>query len=99
MKLFNAIAAAAVIGASFIAPNPFEARNGWMFMGHLDGDPVYWRSKGCRGNLCQVEINYANNQYPQWINCSTWQSSIKNRPWTDLMPGSAGEYRAKQVCR
>ena len=30
MKLLNAIAAAAVIGASFIIANPVEARNGWI---------------------------------------------------------------------
>ena len=36
MKLFNAIAAAAVIGASFTAPNPVEAQrapNGWIYVG------------------------------------------------------------------
>ena len=33
MKLSAFVAAAAVIGASFIAPNPAEARNGWVKVG------------------------------------------------------------------
>ena len=38
MKLFNAIAAAAVIGTSFISPNPAEARNGWVIVGENNGE-------------------------------------------------------------
>ncbi len=30
MKLFSGIGAAVVIGASFIAPSPTEANNGWI---------------------------------------------------------------------
>ena len=51
MKLFNTIAAAAVIGASFIAPNPAEARNGWI-KGGCDYD-----------NNCSVKILERSN-YP-----------------------------------
>jgi len=32
MKLFSAISTAAVIGTSFIAPKPAEARNGWVYV-------------------------------------------------------------------
>ena len=97
MKLFNAIAAAAILGASLITANPAEARNGWMFMGHSDGHPVYWRSRGYRGNICQVEINF-QGKYTQWFNCNSWQYAFKDKVWKDLMPESAAEYRANQVC-
>ena len=37
MKLFNAIATAAVIGGSVLIPNPAEARNGWVTAGSYTG--------------------------------------------------------------
>ena len=44
MKLFNAIAAAAVISASFFNAAPAEAGNGWIHAGtSVKGDSIYVR--------------------------------------------------------
>ena len=52
MKLFSAIAAAAVIGGSFIAASPAEAGNGWIHAGtSVKGDTLYVRPLSRSGNL------------------------------------------------
>ena len=59
MKLFSSIAAAAVIGASFVAPNPVEAKNGWITAGCAYDPPpgcFYYRVLSRSGNVVTVEV-------------------------------------------
>ena len=56
MKLFNAIAAAAVVGTSFIAATPAEASvQVWLNKGTIvfknDGIPTYGVAQGCTTNM------------------------------------------------
>ena len=57
MKLFTAIASAAVIGASFLVPNSAEAQrapNGWIYVGKTNssGSTYYVKPLGCNGSYC-----------------------------------------------
>ena len=55
MKLFSGIAAAAVIGASLIAPNPAKA-NGWMYVGRNEiGTKSYVRIVGRQGEMVKYQ--------------------------------------------
>ena len=106
MKLFNAIAAA-VIGTSFIATNPAEARNGWMKSGCSNDGSCYYQ-KVLSANWPYV--TYKNNTpYGMWTevaDCQQWRyrethlngKSINNA-WIDAMPGSIGEVSLINVCR
>ena len=101
MKLFNAIAAAAVISTSFIAANPAEARNGWIYQGQTrDGNAVYYRPKGCNGAICNYEDFHSNWEKPiaNKVDCNRWQI-IDSRGRYDIMPRSNGEAKAEQMCR
>ena len=106
MKLFNAIAAtAAVLGASFIAPNPAEARNGWVFTGTFTRDngqteSVYERLLGCNGAVCtyQRQMSHWDSPSTNKINCQKWVHVDDNRTTEDIFPGSYGESTAKRIC-
>ena len=102
MKLFNAIAAAAVIGASFIAPNPAEARNGWVFVGTMDGESNYMRPLGKSGNIARIEDKWSDMRttFVVEYNCSSWQKRTVGgtRGWTLIYPGSAADVKANRVC-
>ncbi len=56
MKLFSSIAAAAVIGASFVVPNPVEAKNGWIRAGCSSSGCLYYRVLSRSGNVVTVEF-------------------------------------------
>lgn len=57
MKLFHAIAAAAVIGASFFTANPAEARNGWVYVGtDVDGDAHYAKVDSYAGKYVNLQV-------------------------------------------
>ena len=105
MKLFNAIAAAAVIGASFIAPNPAEARNGWIKGGcTYDNDCNYVKILE-RSNYPIVKYKYnSKNMWTKEAHCLNWATRYVNDdgsrdPWRDVMPESIGEAALKVVCR
>jgi len=102
MKLFNVIAAAAVIGTSFITANPVEARNGWVYLGETKGQSWYIKPAGCSGSVCRILNNVSGeDQYYSTFNCSTWQRKrhTKDGGWKDIMPGSYAESSAKIACR
>ena len=68
MKLFNAIAAAAVIGASFIAAHPAEARNGLVRVGeNMNYKTLY------------MKMNQRKGAYRQFHSSGMANESIKER--------------------
>ena len=96
MKLFTSIAAAAVIGGSFLIPVPAEARNGWS---HVSGNS-YAKPLGCRGSMCTAMINNNGDTYRQEFNCSAWTYKVPGGQWRPIMPQSVAEVAANQVvCR
>ena len=101
MKLFNAIAAAAVLGASFIAPNPAEARNGWVYMGTMDGESNYIKPLGRSGSIASILSKWSGSE-PIRVdyNCSSWQKRVggSGQRWTPIYPGSTANTNAKLLC-
>ena len=104
MNLFNAIAAAAVIGTSFIAANPAEARNGWVFTGTHTRDngqssSVYERPLGCNGSVCtyQRQMSHWDSPTTNKINCQKWVHVKSDGTTEDIFPGSNGEATANRI--
>ena len=108
MKLFSAIAAAAVIGASFIAPNPSEAKNGWVYLGRGDrtGITHYVKRTGYQGGLVKFQWRTANDSSPfndpHLAECNAWSTkdlSIKSSSWEEALPGTMADAALLAVCR
>ena len=104
MKLFNAIAAAAVIGTSFIAANPAEARNGWVHAGSYKkgGETItlYVKPIDRSGSIRRVEFYQPSSQFPQWpakANCKNWSIDVHGEV-IPVMPGSVNESAMHIVC-
>ena len=81
MKLFNAIAAAAVIGASFIAANPVEAQrapNGWAQGGCGNDVCTYIKYRRRNGNFVSVEVKSTfpkgHSSYLAEFSCNDWRT-------------------------
>ena len=95
MKLFSSIAAAAVIGASFVAPNPVEAKNGWIEAGCATNKPgcLYYRVLSRSGNVVTVERKSTLPRKSkalaihQQIDCSGWRIrtrvKLSDSGWSD----------------
>ncbi len=96
MKLFSSIAAAAVIGASFVVPNPVEAKNGWIEAGcSAKGSGCkYWRVLSRSGNVVTVEEKTtfpSKSEKPlaihKQIDCSGWRNrarfKLPDSGWSD----------------
>ena len=101
MKFFNAIAASAIIGYSFLAVNPAEARNGWVKVGTGTSarETLYIRPTGCRGSICMGQAQWSDGaMYAREINCVTWYARSAGRNWQPIMPGSMAEGEANIVC-
>ncbi len=104
MKLFPAIATAAVIGASFIAPNPAEARNGWMKGGCSYGECDYVKVIDASKYPYVVYMLNANQMHKMEGDCHKYRRRFirengSKTKWFDAMPGSVGETNMKNVCR
>jgi len=103
MKLFNAIAAAAVIGTSFVTASPTEARNWWVKVGTGSdhGKTLYIRPIGCRDSICtaQAKWNDSAAMLTREINCVTWYARTSGRDWRPIMPGSIADGEAEILCR
>ena len=105
MKLFNAIAAAAVIGTSIIGTNPAEARNGWFYVATTNhGASMYSKSAGCSGHICTSVTQYSDEggrQYFDKINCRNWTISYQNGNGrtSPIFPASNAEIIANRICR
>ena len=105
LKLFTSIAAvAAVIGTSFIAATPAEARNGWFYVGETKrGASMYSKSLGCRGSICTVVTQYSDGKGKQFwdkFNCSNWTVTYENGQGrtSPIFPTSHAEFIARKVC-
>ena len=106
MKLFTSIAAtAAVIGTSYIANTPAEARNGWVYVGKYTRNNgaesnVYERYLGCNDSICTYEriMSHWDSPYRANIDCMRWQTFGENYS-DDIMPGSNAERVANLMCR
>ena len=101
MKLFTSIAAAAaVIGASFIAAHPAEARNGWVFITNQDGATNYMRYVGRSGNIVTIQNKWSDSaQVTTWrYNCNSWMKQQAGGSWKPIYPGSVAETKALKVC-
>ena len=106
MKLFNAIAAAAVIAASFVTANPAEARNGWVTAAEsTDAVTTHIKKVDFSG---RVRKFYMNNVGPgargvpflAEADCSGWTMRPSGvDQWIDVMPGSVNEESMKIICR
>jgi hypothetical protein len=100
MKLFNAIASAAVIGTSFITAAPAEAGNGWIDAGtSRKGDTIYVRPLSRNGNLVTYEETFMGSKAKYIANCPAWQyKRLTGNKWIDVMPNSIGAAAHQTVC-
>ena len=104
MKLFNAIAAAAVIGASLISATPAEARNGWVYVGEdVDGDAHYAKVDSYAGKYVnlQVAVQPRMTPYPMTIDCRKWSKTFRSDGggWSPIYPGTMAAKNANTFCR
>ena len=66
MELF-AIATATVIGASFIAPNPAEARDRWILVGESKSGSFYAKLDKRTGQYADLSVNDTiDNEDTKW---------------------------------
>ena len=105
MKLFSAIAAAAVIGASFLTPNPAEARNGWLKAACNNNSQCYY-IKPIQRNYPFVTFksNSPHGGFTEEADCLQYKTRYVNQNgtkdnWRDAMPGSIGEGVIETACR
>ena len=103
MKLFTAIASAAVIGASFLVPNSVEARNGWehAFTSENAGS-VYFKVTNRSNNLVTYLERSSKDKFEMiaTANCSSWTYKYNtDSSWRPVMPGSNGDVMMKKLCR
>ena len=111
MKLFNAIAAAAVIGHSFIAANPAKAREGWVYMGKGTNGGKIWikpaSSGGYRGYYYDSRLTRKSGQPSYYqVNCDNWTERFRYSDgdesgylgWTPVMADSIGGEILRHLC-
>ena len=104
MKLSAFIAIAAVIGASFIAPNPAEARNGWVYVTSTPSDSggdasIYVKVTSRTGNIVNFISRWSDmGDFSKQVNCSSWQPRTVGQAWRDIMPGSIAETMSRKDC-
>ena len=107
MKLFSAIAAAAVIGGSFLIPVPAEARNGWMRGGcNNAGKCNYQKVLSKNWPYVTYKNNTPSGMWTEVADCQQWRYTEThlngrsvNEKLRDVMPESIGEASLKNVCR
>ena len=105
MKLFNAIAAAVVLGGSLIAATPAEAQrapNGWVQAACADdGDCLYVRYISRNGSIVkfQSKLSGISDIDLRTENCRAWQvnSHVNNR-MKDVFPGTLLDAGLEAVC-
>ncbi len=95
MNLFSAIAAAAVICASFIADSLAESKNGrvHVWQGTTTGAKLHVRPTGSRGSICSVQIQWhdSNQPFSREVNCVTWHGITDGKNWNPIMPELVAE--------
>ena len=101
MKLSAFVAIAAVIGGSFLIPNPAEARNGWVEAGTMnDGRTSYVKKISCNGSICKGLEKFGTTELVM-ADCSNWRYKYPNltNQWKDVMPGSIADRVQNILCR
>ena len=102
MKLSTFVAIAAVIGGSFLIPNPAEARNGWIQTGVSNtGVSHYSKLENRQGHYVSILSNDSNSgMYRMTFNCRTWDFTLRNdgNGWRPIMPGSIADTKARTFC-
>ena len=104
MKFFNAIATAAVIGASLISGAPVEARNGWIVVSTTrDGNTSYVKPLQFSGRYREYLFNRSNSAgapLKYVADCQEWRDRLATgSEWNDIMPQSIGNTLFTIVCR
>jgi hypothetical protein len=107
MKLSAFVAIAAVIGGSFLIPNPAEARNGWVRGGcDNDGQCSYQKIIKKDWPFVTYKDNSPNAMWTKVADCQQWRFRVThidgrpfNKGWHEVMPGSIGETSLQNVCR
>jgi hypothetical protein len=103
MKLLNAIAVAAVIGASFITTIPAEAQKyyGWKYIGSSkSGGDMYAKIiSRSQGGDPRLLINTRGTTFESELTCLNWvYKNTTDRYWFPIMPGSMMDSVAKKFC-
>ena len=101
MKLLASIAAAtAIAGTLFIAGNPVEARNGWIYIqGTNPESPFFVKPISRSGSIITVK-NRAPGKH-EWtsnINCSNKTIANNDTAWEKIIDGSDSSIIYKTVC-
>ena len=107
MKLFNAIAAAAFAGASFIAAIPAEAQrapNGWIFVGTTTDRTKshYVKPLGSQGPF--LKFQWQMTGLGAWndthlADCRGWRyRELQRTNWEDALPASIGDAALQIIC-
>ncbi len=103
MKLSAFVAIAAVIGGSFLIPNPAEARNGWIRAADTsDGTTFYVKPVKRNGPYVHYLQRSSNHQfeYENIADCSAWRwRNAEKDEWIPVLPDSIGETVITRVCR
>jgi hypothetical protein len=107
MKLFNAIAAAAVIGTSLITATPAEARNGWVYIGKGSRTQTahYVKPTGTSGAFIRFQWQTTGKgswNDPHLADCRGWRTkdlSYSKSTWDDALPGTMADSALETVCR
>ena len=106
MKLFSAIATAAVIGGSFLITVPAEAR-GWRQMGETtNGDFFYVKDVQCAGPICEFDFQLEAKNFgkiKQQLNCNNWTLRVyldgSWGKWYSMSPSSMQSVVGEKICR
>ena len=106
MKLFNAIAAAAVIGAAFSTISPVQsyerAPNGWVHIATAtDGEMKHEKLESYAQNrYVNVLVADTGGSYPKTIDCVKWMRTFDNDGggWKPILPGTVGNASARYWC-
>ena len=102
MKLFNAIAAATVIGTSLITATPAEARNGWVLIANGVKNGLHHEKLDsyAQGRYANVQVADNGGSYPKTIDCLKWSYTFRSdgTGWSPVLPGTVGEASAEHWC-
>ena len=102
MKHSAFLAAAVVIGGSFLIPVPAEARNGWVLIGEGDSGLKHEKLESYAQNrYANVRVASNGGSYPKTIDCVRWLYTFNNdgTGWSPVLPGTLGEASANFWCR
>jgi len=108
MKLFTAIATAAVMGTSLLTATPAEARNGWVqaICDDNTGECYYVKVISKRGSYVDYKVNTVYGLFTYTGDCNGYRKRQLSHnggrsqgQWKDVMPNSWGEAELETACR